>query len=520
MTRSRDRSRRRTSDSRDRARDRSGRTEARPRLGVGQALRSVPRAAWVCALVALLNCAAWSLITPPFQVPDEAEHYAYVERVAQTGRPPSPDEPPSLSTSQSSALRALMTEAIKFHPENGSIWSAAAQRRLDADLRLYDDRGDGTGSSLSAGPQPPLYYALQAIPYSVSESGDVLDSLALMRLLSALLGAATVLFTFLFLREAIPGHPWSWTVGALGVAFQPLFGFVSGGVNSDALLFAAAAALFYCLARAFRRGLTTQLAVAIGAVVAVGFLGKLNFIGLLPGAAVGLLVLARRQQGALTWSALRLPGIALGVASVPILLGMLLNVAVWDRPAIGASSGVFKTSGVDGSISEALSYVWQFYVAPLPGMTHHLPLEFALRDYWVRGFVGRYGWIDTSFAPWVSNLGLALLALLTALVAAALARSRTTVRARLAEIVVYLLMAAGLMLLVGLASYNLYVQELGGALQMRYLLPLLALYGAGLALATRAAGPRWAPAIGTAIVMLALAHSLFSQLLAISRYYA
>ena len=53
----------------------------------------------------------------------------------------------------------------------------------------------------------------------------------------------------------------------------------------------------------------------------------------------------------------------------------------------------------------------------------------------------------------------------------------------------------------------------------RYLLPMLALWGAALALAARGAGRRWGPIAGVAIVSLVLAHDLFSQLLVISRYY-
>ena len=48
--------------------------------------RRLPTAAWVCFGVALLNAVAWGLITPLFQVPDEAGHVAYVQRIAETGQ--------------------------------------------------------------------------------------------------------------------------------------------------------------------------------------------------------------------------------------------------------------------------------------------------------------------------------------------------------------------------------------------------------------------------------------------------
>ncbi len=67
-----------------------------------------------------------------------------------------------------------------------------------------------------------------------------------MRLLSALMAGLTAFFAYLFVREALPGAPWAWAVGGLGVALAPLLGFMSGVVNPDAMLVAVSAATFYC----------------------------------------------------------------------------------------------------------------------------------------------------------------------------------------------------------------------------------------------------------------------------------
>ena len=48
----------------------------------------IPRAARWCALVAFLNALVWSLVTPPFHVPDETVHVAYVQYLAETGKIP------------------------------------------------------------------------------------------------------------------------------------------------------------------------------------------------------------------------------------------------------------------------------------------------------------------------------------------------------------------------------------------------------------------------------------------------
>jgi hypothetical protein len=76
----------------------------------------------------------------------------------------------------------------------------------------------GSPEAGEAASEPPLYYAFESIPYSVGEGGSLLDRLQLMRLLSASLAGLTALFTFLFLRETLPGTRRAWTVGALGVA--------------------------------------------------------------------------------------------------------------------------------------------------------------------------------------------------------------------------------------------------------------------------------------------------------------
>jgi hypothetical protein len=82
-------------------------------------------------------------------------------------------------------------------------------------------------------------------------------------------------------------------------------------------------------------------------------------------------------------------------------------------------------------------------------------------------------------------------------------------------------MSLGVLLLVGLAGYPLAsgasVTEYA---EPRYLLPMLALWGAVLALAARGAGRRWGPAVGALIVVLVLAHDIFSQFQDIARYYA
>ena len=482
-------------------------------------LAGVPRAGLACALVAVLNALAWGLIVPAFQVPDEQSHYAYVEYLVQNGQPPIAQEEDVLSTSEQTALAALRFREMQFQPEEGAVWSRADQSRMERLLAQDAERGDGNGSAREVGSEPPLFYALQAVPYALASGGTVLDRLQLMRLLSALLAGVTVLFVYLFLREALPAVPETWRVGALGVAFLPMFTFVSSGVNSDALLYAACAALFYAIARAFRRGLTRGGAIAIGAALGAGLMTKFNALGLVPGTVFALLLLGIRRERALRPGALVLPVLALAVAAAPVLLEMALNASAWNRPVVGALASNYRTSALDPPLGQTLSYLWQFYLVPLPGMEEHISAV-PFKDMWVRGLVGWFGWVDTTFPARVYDLALVPLAAVVVLAGRTLVRGRRRLRARLAELLSHAVLALGMMAFVALASYIAYLRFGSSVAQTRYLFPLLPLYGALLVLAARGGGRRFAPAIGTTIVVLAMAHTVLSQLVVLARYYA
>ncbi|HVR04461.1 MAG TPA: DUF2142 domain-containing protein, partial [Solirubrobacteraceae bacterium] len=248
---------------------------------VGERLRAVPRAAWLCALVAVLNAVCWSILTPPFQVVDEPSHFAYTQQLVENHALPTSSEL-SFSPEEETVLKDTRQYEIRQSPEIRTIASQAEQSRLQQDLAQRPSRqgGGGVGGAYN---DPPLYYALQTIPYALASSGTLLDQLEAMRLLSALMAGVTALFTFLFLREVFPGRRWLWTAGALSVALAPLLGFMSGSDNPDSMLTAVSALCFYAVARAFARGLSRPTAIAIGALIAVGSLTKLNFLGLAPG---------------------------------------------------------------------------------------------------------------------------------------------------------------------------------------------------------------------------------------------
>jgi 4-amino-4-deoxy-L-arabinose transferase-like glycosyltransferase len=485
-------------------------------------LRRIPSAGWWCAAIALVNVAVWTFVTPPFHVPDETVHVAYVQHFAEHASPPNDAGAPVFASQEARLLDALAFPRVVGRAESGTIWTELQDDAVDATEARDLPTGDG-GGIVSNSNQPPLFYALESVAYLVTPSDDLLDRLASMRLVSALLAALTTLFVFLFLRELF-AEPWTWTVGALAVAFQPLFGFISGGVTPDALLFTASAALFFGLARAFRRGLTTRRGLAIGAVLAIGVLAKLNFVALVPGALLGLGLLALRERPL----RLALPsvGIAAAVLGAAALAYIGLNRLIWDRSAWGggieAAATTAATGGLAGrpgiGLTEQLSYTWQLYLPRLPFMQDQFAY-FPPYTSWFKGAIGVFGWLDTSFAAWAYRVALAVAIPLALLALLGLWQRRAAVVEGWPELLTWLVMTAGLLGSIGFLGIR-YREDSGFAFeQARYLLPLLPLYASGLVLAALAVGRRWGRPLGAAIVVLALAHGVFAQLLVISRFY-
>ena len=229
-------------------------------------------------------------------------------------------------------------------------------------------------------------------------------------------------------------------------------------------------------------------------------------------------MLARRAARSSKASAYRALALGLAIAVAPVGLYIIVNLFS-NHAGLGAVSGALHLTNSRGSLGGEISYIWQFYLPRLPGMGNDFSGIFPSRQIWFDRSVGWYGWLDTSFPAWVENIALIPAALLTILGIRALVSVRATLRARLVELAVYALIGVGVLVLIGADSYLGFPQEAGRYGEPRYLLPMLALVGAALALSARGAGRRWGPAVGALIVVLLLAHNIFSQLQVIARFY-
>jgi 4-amino-4-deoxy-L-arabinose transferase-like glycosyltransferase len=476
-----------------------------------------------CALLAFLHAATWALVMPSFHVPDEPQHAAYAQYVAETGELTRQISGAVFSEEESRAFDGVRFNAVVGNGSGKPPWDAASDRALERLLgSRLDRRSEGAANSTTN--NPPLYYLVEAVPYRLA-GGDFWTRLLAMRLVSALMAGLAALFAFGFVRELLPRAPLAWTTGGLAAGLAPLLGFIGGGVNNDAGLVLAAAATLWALARAFRRGLDPRSGLLVGACFGLGVVTKVSILGFAPGLALAGAVLVRRQWRSERRAALGGIAAAAGAIALPLALYVLAINTIWDRPLWSGGVGL-ATVGVPGagthtaaSLRGLLSYLWQWYLPAIPGMQFK-PGYYGFWDVWFSGWIGRFGWLDYEFPSWVVTTAGIVWAGLLALVARGLWLCRAALRRRRGELATYLVVVGGLLLIANVQGYRYRVDNGFLFEQARYLLPLLPLYAGGLGIAVLGAGRRLGPAAAAAIVSLTLIHGLGALVLTLGRYYA
>jgi 4-amino-4-deoxy-L-arabinose transferase-like glycosyltransferase len=480
--------------------------------------RGIPRVAWLCALIAAVNALAWSLFIPPFHVPDENAHFAYIQYLGEKGRPPKHPFA-GFSREENETLGALGFYTTIGNRNSRVATGPLMRAQLAKVERAHYSRVSRSDAG-SATNNPPLYYAVGAVAYDLVP-GSLLDKLLWLRALSALLAAGTVLCTFLFIRELLPGSRWAWPLGALAAAFQPVFGFIAGGVQVDNALDLCTAGLMLAMAITLRRGLTVRRGAAVGLILAAGLLVKTTMTAFAPAAVAAILVAAWR--GRLDRRMLTGVGTTAVALGVPVLVYIGLSKGIWHRPIAGAADAIAATqANATPNLGEQLVYTWQSFLPRLGFMKNEFPtIDHPGWDLYFRGLVGRFGWLDYDFPVWVSWVCLGLGVTVVAAAISGLVRLRAFMRGRWAELGVYALAVLGLLATITVAGYRARLQSPTGQIfeQARYLLPLISVYGALVAVGARSLGRRWGAALGGLVVMASLALTIFGEVLTVSRYY-
>jgi 4-amino-4-deoxy-L-arabinose transferase-like glycosyltransferase len=479
----------------------------------------VPRALGALLGATALLGISWSLVTPPFQTPDENWHVAYLQTIAEQGKLPGIAGRPVFSTEQQLGLNAANSEQTQAVPATKPEWSAEAYRRFRRhDERLPASARDDGGGENFAQSNPPLYYALEAVPYKLASGGDLFARLSAARLLSVVFLLGTVAATWL-LAGTVFGPRRDLQLAAAAIpALLPMVTFISSSINPDSLLYLLWTVAFWLGARILKREAGALDAVALVGVTGLAIATKSPSYALLPGV---LLVL-----GVALWR-LRHRRRLVAALAVGGVLAFALTAGTWfavarssDRPiAAQLTDALEGTSEVNER--EFASYVWQYYLPRLPFETTYPGLESwrppKAYDVWFRQSMGAFGWLEVKW-PNRAYWPMAIFSLLVVAGAlAALWRRRRSLDLPLLGF----FGLTGLALVIGLHWTEYRLAEQNGALinQGRYLFPLVGLGGLVFAAALTSLPVRArAPALALTLGLLAVLQ-LFSIGLVAERFY-
>jgi len=243
----------------------------------------------------LLVALIYSLVTPLFEASDELWHYPMVKYIGdhwalpvQNPEATDAEQPWRQEGSQPPlyyALGALLTSWIDTHDMPQVRW-----------LNPHADNGIITQDG-------NVNLAIHTVRETFPWHGTVL-AVHLVRFMSVLMGAGTVLLTYRIARQVFPKRE-EVALGAAALnAFLPMFLFISGAINNDNLAWLLCSATLWQLVRLVK--LPSNLSVVqlsdrrsfvwLGLTVAAGALTKASALGLLPLAAAAISYVAWRRR--------------------------------------------------------------------------------------------------------------------------------------------------------------------------------------------------------------------------------
>ena len=309
--------------------------------------RSVARREWpILAILAayLALAVTYGLVNPLFEAPDEPQHFWFIKHVADHG-----------------ALPVQGEQGVETWAQEGSqpplyyLVSAPLLVLIDTDDAaelLWFNPHVNMGVPLKEGNKNVyIHTARERFPWR----GTAL-ALHLVRLLSTLMGAGTVLATYGIMRLVFPQQRALAAAAAALNAFTPQFLFISSAANNDNLVTLLSSWTLYAILRLWARPLSWRAGLSLGLLAGLATLAKLSGLGLLALIGLALLILCRQGR---PWPTLLAIGATAGaVAALVAGWWFLRNLRLYgDLTGLSAMLDVFGwrevTPGLAALLGEA-----------------------------------------------------------------------------------------------------------------------------------------------------------------------
>jgi hypothetical protein len=170
-------------------------------------------------------------------------------------------------------------------------------------------------------------------------------------------------------------------------------------------------------------------------------------------------------------------------------------------------------------LRELVSYLWQFYLPRLSFMTPVAP-HWGIRQAFVDRLFGGYAQLEVSPPAWVlTAVAVAAAVAVVSAVIAVVVRWRAGSRPT-AILAVFAVAVAGYLMLLHAAAFNSLLSSGDPVITGRYLLPLMPLYGVGIALAVGWLPRRLAVPLGSVVLVGLTVLQVDALALLFARFYA
>lgn len=476
--------------------------------------RRVPRPLAALLAIALIEGLVWCIVLPPLQGPDEIGHFSYVQKIAETGTIPwHTREPANPGHAYSEEVEiAAECSGITGLAQNLSARAPASvvdEHICFADLNHLPRAARSDGGFTSAEKNPPLYYLYEAVPYLAFRHSTFFTRSFAMRLANLPFLLALIVFTWLLAGEllmGLPRGPVLRTLATAAVVLNPQLTMIAATINPDLLLAALWTAGLWLSTSIVRYGLTRTRVGWLTAVCAIAAFTQGRGLPLIPLATFALAVAAWRRRRPTGYAAVA----SVAACGLAVLAGayLLLRYALRDDVTLSRTRGF-------------LSYVWQFYLPKLGFMKPTIHPGYGVRQVFIDRFLGTFAQLEVTFSP----ATLDFLSRAAEVTAVAAIIGLVVHRRRLARgpwvLALLTVGALSCLLMLHAVAYSSLLTNSGDpVITGRYLLPLLPLYGVGIAFAVS-----WLPrALSAAMSGAAVAGLAVLQLGALAilleRFYA
>lgn len=222
-------------------------------------------------LLSLATGMLYAFLLPPWELIDEEQHFHYVQYLAE-GR--------GLPVLGQTFLSPEVIDSIF----TTNRWAAYGITRPSS----RDPQAMGLEGLSYEAYQPPLAYLVSLPVYKLLASGDILNRLLGLRVLTVLIGTATVFLAYQMARTLAPGY------GSIAFGSASLLTLIPERVisvsrfNNDALVEALSVATLLLLISGIQKGFGWRLTLGVGVILGGAILAKANGLLLLPVAAIAL----------------------------------------------------------------------------------------------------------------------------------------------------------------------------------------------------------------------------------------